>query len=173
MVLAPGRSVEDLVAVGNACCPKCAGPLHPWGHARWRVLRDGSEGDRRFRPRRVRCGPCGATQVVLPAEMLVRRRDAVTVIGEAWRSFAAGAGSRRVARRLGVPAGTARGWLRRLRLVADGRYNTSGGSAQDHLRWALAFAVTEAGQAGNNEADLWQFVAYRSQGRLLCNTNWP
>ncbi len=193
MVLRPGQSVEDLVATGNASCPKCTGPLHRWGQARWRVLRDGGAGDRRFRPRRVRCGICGVTQVVLPAEMLVRRRDSVAVVGEAWRSFAAGAGSRRVARHLGVPPGTVRGWLRRLRVVADARYSRpddgrpgdgrpgdgrfgtgrSGGSPADHLRWALAFVDAEAGAAGCIEADVWRFVAYRSQGRLLCNTNWP
>ena len=169
--------------MGNASCPRCTGPLHRWGQARWRVFRDGGAGDRRFRPRRVRCGQCGVTQVVLPAEMLVRRRDSVAVVGEAWRSFAAGAGSRRVARDLGVPPGTVRGWLRRLRVVADARYSRSGdgrsgdvrsgASPADHLRWALAFVDAEAGAAGCIEADVWRFVAYRSQGRLLSNTNWP
>jgi ribosomal protein S27AE len=173
MVLRPGEALDNLVAAGNASCPRCAGPLRRWGQARWRVVRDAGAGDHRFRPKRVRCGDCGITQVVLPADVLVRRRDPVQVVGEAWRSFAAGAGSRQVARQIGLPTGTVRGWLRRLRLLADRRYTRSGGSARDHLRWTLAFVEAEAGRAGCLEGDLWGFVAYRSQGRLLCNTNWP
>jgi hypothetical protein len=172
MVLRPGSSFEDLVATPNASCPRCAGPLRRWGQARWRVVRDSGAGDRRFRPGRVRCARCGVTQVVLPAEVLVRRRDSVAVIGAAWRGFAGGAGSRRVAHLLGVPAHTVRGWLRRLKTLAHAIYGAFGGSARDELQWALAYVVIEAGQAGS-EVDLWQSVAYRSQGRLLCNTSWP
>ena len=170
MVLRPGESFEDLVATPNGSCPRCAGPLRRWGQARWRVVRDGSAGNRRFRPGRVRCARCGVTQVVLPPDMLLRRRDSVAVIGEAWRCFAGGAGSRRVAHLLGVPTETVRGWLRRLRMVARTIFGAIGGTAQDQLRWALTSVVTQAGGRG---VDLWRSVAYRSQGRLLSDTSWP
>jgi hypothetical protein len=170
MVLRPGQSFEDLLATPkNQSCPRCAGPLRRWGQARWRIVRDGG-GDRRFRPGRVRCSRCGVTQVVLPPDVLLRRRDSVAVIGEAWRCFAGGAGSRQVAHLLGVPAETVRGWLRRLRMLARAIFGEVGGSARDQLRWALTSVVTQAGRRG---ADLWQWVAYRSQGRLLSNTSWP
>src|ERR1700677_2469583 len=97
MVLRAGESLDDLVVTGNDSCPGCGGALRRWGQARWRVVRS-PDGDWGFRPSRVRCADCGVTQVVLPADVLVRRRDAVVVVGRAWRSFAGGSGARRVAR---------------------------------------------------------------------------
>jgi hypothetical protein len=173
MVLRPGESVEDLVSTGNGSCPGCGGTLRKWGQARWRVIRD-LQGEWGLRPSRVRCGDCGVTHVVLPAEVLVRRRDAVAVVGRAWRSFADGSGARRVARGLGVPMETVRGWLRRLRAMARDRYGSAPSFDQPELATALAFVVREANRAGcHGEADLWRFVAHRSQGRLLYNTSWP
>jgi|SRR5579859_1996878 len=173
IMLRSGESVEDLIATGNSSCPSCGGALRRWGHARWRVVR-GSDGDPGFRPGRVRCADCGVTQVVLPPEVLVRRRDATVVVGRAWRSFAEGAGARRVARLLGLPMETVRGWLRRLRTLARAMYATFEASSQHHLKWALGYVVGEANLAGcQAEGDVWRFVAYRSQGRLLCNTSWP
>jgi hypothetical protein len=57
--------------------------------------------------------------VLLPASVLLRRADAVTVIGAALLAKAAGAGHRRVAVLVAVPASTVRGWLRRITAVAD------------------------------------------------------
>jgi hypothetical protein len=57
--------------------------------------------------------------VLLPASVLLRRADAVTVIGAALLSKAGGAGHRPVAALVGVPASTVRGWLRRITAVAD------------------------------------------------------
>src|SRR5690606_1819850 len=94
------------------------GRLRRWGQARWRSVRGAGAGETRFRPPRVRCADCGVTQVVLPADVLVRRRDAAVVIGRAWRAFAGGAGARRVAAGLGLPMETVRGWLRRLQALA-------------------------------------------------------
>jgi hypothetical protein len=173
MVLGPSESVEDLVSTGNASCPGCGGALRKWGWARWRVVRD-LNGEWGLRPSRVRCDDCGVTHVVLPAEVLVRRRDAMAVVGRAWRSFARGSGARRVARVLGVPMETVRGWLRRLRALARDRYGSFPSLDQPALGTTLTFVVGEAARAGYHaEADLWRFVAYRSQGQLLYNTSWP
>jgi len=111
--------VEADLTGGLVACPVCVGVLRPWGHARLRVLR-GEELSAAFRPRRGRCGSCLATQVLLPDFCLARRRDRVEVIGEALAAKAAGAGYRGIAVRIGVPAGTVRGWLRRFGSVAEG-----------------------------------------------------
>jgi hypothetical protein len=58
------------------------------------------------------------TQVLLPAGVLLRRADEVEVIGAALARAAAGWGHRRVAERVGRPASTVRGWLRRFRARA-------------------------------------------------------
>jgi hypothetical protein len=51
--------------------------------------------------------------VLLPAWCLLRRADAVAVIGAALEAAAAGDGHRRIAVMLGRAAATVRGWLRR------------------------------------------------------------
>jgi len=51
--------------------------------------------------------------VLLADLVLLRRRDEVSVIGAAIEANVAGDGYRRIARGLGVPADTVRGWLRR------------------------------------------------------------
>lgn len=57
--------------------------------------------------------------MLLPASVLLRRADAVTVIGLALLAKAGGAGHRPIAALLGLPASTVRGWLRRVTAVAD------------------------------------------------------
>lgn len=57
--------------------------------------------------------------MLLPASLLLRRADAVTVIGQALVAKAGGAGHRPIATLLDVPASTVRGWLRRIAGVAD------------------------------------------------------
>jgi hypothetical protein len=52
--------------------------------------------------------------------VLLRRADAVTVIGVALLAKASGCGHRRVAELVGRPATTVRGWLRRIGRVAVG-----------------------------------------------------
>ena len=110
-------AVENVLRSGLLRCPaiSCGERLAPWGWARGRVVR----GAGRFRPRRGRCRGCRRTQVLLPASVLLRRADAVTVIGAALLARAGGAGHRRVAVLVGVPASTVRGWLRRITAVAD------------------------------------------------------
>ena len=99
-------------------CPDCGGVLAPWGWARGRVLRSGA-GMVRLRPRRTRCGGCGASHVLLPVFVLLRRVDLAEVIGEALAAKASGAGARAIAVVLGRPVDTVRGWLRRFSARAE------------------------------------------------------
>jgi hypothetical protein len=113
------------------------------------------------------------TQVVLPPEALVRRRDVVVVVGRAWRSAAAGAGARRVASELGLPMETVRGWLRCLRSLLREAYGGPPEGDSDRLQRGLATVTAEAHAAGwHREDEMWRYVAFRSQGLLLTNTNW-
>lgn len=110
--------VEADLRAGLLGCPAvgCGGCLGPWGSARERLVR----GAGRLLPRRGRCRRCRRTQVLLPASVLLRRADAVTVIGAALLAKAAGAGGHRpIAALLRVPASTVRGWLRRIVTVAQ------------------------------------------------------
>jgi hypothetical protein len=109
--------VEADLRSGRLECPAggCEAALGPWGSARERVVR----GAGRLLPHRGRCRGCRRTQVLLPASVLLRRADAVTVIGAALLAKATGAGHRPIAALLQVPASTVRGWLRRLVAVAQ------------------------------------------------------
>jgi hypothetical protein len=110
-------AVENDLLAGLLGCPAtgCGAVLGPWGSARERTVR----GAGRLRPRRGRCRGCRRTQVLLPASVLLRRADAVTVIGAALLAKAGGSGHRPIAVTLNVPASTVRGWLRRIVTVAD------------------------------------------------------
>jgi len=66
-------------------------------------------------PQGARCFSCGATHVLLPAGLVLRRADTVEVIGTALAVKARGSGHRTIAARLGRPASTVRRWLRRTR----------------------------------------------------------
>ncbi|HET7475849.1 MAG TPA: hypothetical protein VFJ97_07470 [Dermatophilaceae bacterium] len=57
--------------------------------------------------------------MLLPASVLLRRADAVTVIGPALLAKAGGSGHRPIAVLLNVPASTVRGWLRRIVEVTE------------------------------------------------------
>jgi len=111
-------AVETALLGGRLGCPVagCEGRLAPWGWARERAVR-GLVG--RLRPRRSVCVDCRRSQVLLPASVLLRRADAVTVIGAALLAKAGGLGHRRVAARVRRPASTVRGWLRRVGRVAE------------------------------------------------------
>jgi Homeodomain-like domain len=105
--------VERQLAGGELACPSCGGVLGGWGQARPRRVRMPAGPDELLVPRRARCGRCGGTHVLLPAQFLSRRADAGAVIGAALEAAAAGAGFRKVAQMLGRAASTVRGWLRR------------------------------------------------------------
>jgi hypothetical protein len=132
--------------------------------------------------------------VLLPVSVLVRRADVVTVIGAALAAKAAGHGHRRVAARLGRPAETVRGWLRRFtaRVEAVRVVFTRWCRALDPdpvlpgpagSGWADAVAAVNATAdalvarfsgvgAVVGEVPVWQVAAAVSTGRLL-SPGWP
>ena len=100
---------RDLV-VPRLACPSCATVMTFWGWYR----RDVRAGDVvRLWVRRLWCGPCGATQAVLPEFVVHGRLDSVEVIGDTIAVMVAGVGMRPAALRAGVPHTTARDWRRR------------------------------------------------------------
>lgn len=105
--------VERMLGEGSLCCPVCGGRLARWGHGRERTVFGPGRAGRVMRPRRSRCAGCGATHMLLPARLLLRRPDEAAVIGAALAAAARGRGHRRIARALQVPEDTVRGWLRR------------------------------------------------------------
>ena len=127
-------AVEQALVAGRLSCPSCGGALAPWASAGPRVVRSGGA-EASLTPRRGRCRSCAKTHVLLPDRCLLRRRDAVADIVTALVAKVAGHGRRRIAQRLGVPADTVRGWLRRF------------GERAEELRahcWRLAHALDPA-----------------------------
>ncbi len=178
-------AVEQLLAARELHCPHCRGELRPWGSARPRPVRElGTETV--CTPRRSRCASCEKTHVLLADTTLLRRRDALAVIGAALLAKAAGEGSRLIGRRLGVHPDTVRGWLRRFALRAEGW--------RAHC-WAWAHALDASlgpiAPAGSVFADAvsaiglavaaatrrfgprpgWGWAAVITAGRLLANTS--
>jgi Domain of unknown function (DUF6431) len=120
LYLDPEQTDADL-GVRRLRCPSCPdGRLAPWAHARPRVvsLLDGRR--ERLTPRRARCTDCRRTHVLLPSWCVPRRGHGVEVIATALADQLRGGGYHGIAGRLGVPAGTVRGWLRRVGRGAEG-----------------------------------------------------
>lgn len=180
--------VERVLRAGLLRCD-CGGRLRPWGRARERgVRRVGGDEDRRS-PRRSRCSSCGRTHVLLPVDSLLRRRDAVGVIGAALTARATGSSIAKVAAGVvGVAFATVRGWLRRFAGVADtvwARFTVLAHDTDPLLGPICATgsvvgdAVEAVGQAARAVAlrlgplDPWEFAAAATGGRLLCNTSCP
>lgn len=181
--------VEGRLARGELACPGCGGELRPWGWARRRVLREAG-GLRVVRPRRSRCGSCGVSHVLLPVFALLRRADAVSVIGAALAAKAAGAGVRRIAAAVGRPVETVRGWLRRfagraeaVRVVFTALLVSVGVDPVPPAAMRSAFADAVAAVAGAavavssrwlgvGELPLWGLAVAVSGGRLLA-PGWP
>lgn len=185
MVCAEEATVEVELRGGRLACPGCGGRLGPWGYARVRVIR-GLPGP--LRPRRAKCRACGETHVLLPELCLLRRRDAVAVIGAALLAKAAGAGHRGIAERLGIPKDTVRGWLRRFRADAEavrvlfsrwafaldcelGTVAPAGGSFADAV--AVIGVAARAFVLRFGPRAVWPLVAQLSGGVLLCHTSCP
>jgi len=183
IVCAEKARVEAELVGGLLACPSCRGVLGPWGHARERVTRRFS-GDWRWRPRRARCRGCHGTHVLLAEVCLLRRQDEVEVIGAAIEAHVGGDGHRPIAARLGVAAGTVRGWLRRFEANAEAIralftrsavvldpmlgpiVPVAGGRVVDALEaigvasraWVLRFGP----------CSVWQIVSRLSAGGVLC-----
>jgi hypothetical protein len=137
--------------------------------------------------------------VLLLVDALLRRADAVEVIGAALMARAAGVGHRRIAARLGRAASTVRGWLRRFASRAEVlRVVFTALAATISVRAPLpgvrpggvfAAAVEAVGAAAAAVAvrfrvgvvSGWRLVCAVSSGRLLApgwpdgagNTSWP
>jgi hypothetical protein len=184
-----GAVVERQLAGGDLLCPSCGGVLGGWGHARPRRVRVWGGAGRELVPRRSRCRGCGATHVLLPAWCLARRADAGEVIGRALEAKAAGSGHRAIARLLGRPASTVRGWLRALAraagrvrerftalaavLVPDPPLPGPAGSPLADAVAAVAAAAAAAGRVpGAGEVARWQLAAAVTCGLLLAPA-WP
>lgn len=173
--------VERMLVSGDLSCPACRGVLAPWGNARWRTSR-GPRGPVRHRPRRARCVACGATHVLLAESWLVRRADAVAVIGAALEAKVMGAGHRLIATVLARSVSTVRGWLRRFAVRAEqvrGHFtrllHALDPSAAGLVPASSVFAdaVEAIGRAGAaavlrlSPVDPWAFASRASGGRLL------
>lgn len=180
--------VDRVLRAGLLECD-CGGQLRPWGQARERGFRRAGGDEERRSPRRSRCSSCGRTHVLLPADSLLRRRDAVGVIGGALTARAKGSSMATVAAGVaGVAFATVRGWLRRFAVVADAaraRFTVLAHDADPLLGPIRATgsvvgdAVEVIGQAARAAAlrlgpiDAWRFAAVATGGRLLCNTSCP
>lgn len=178
-------AVEADLRGGRLGCPRCGSGLRPWGHGVEREVRFrlGSE-PRRFR--RSICRACAGTHVLVPEDTLLRRRDAVEVVGAALTAKARGDGHRRIAADLGRHASTVRGWLRRFAVMAD--------ELREHFtRWAHALdpghdRVSPGGSAFADAVEAvgvlamvavrrfgprppWLLASVVTGGGLLCNTS--
>jgi hypothetical protein len=183
------EAVETALATGRIGCPECGAALSRWGWARFRVVR-GPGGPVRVHPRRGRCASCGVTQVLLPVSVLVRRADAVEVIGAALVARAAGSGWRSIAARLGRPGATVRGWLRAFAsragavrmfftvlLVGVGVDPVPAAAAGTAFRDAVAAVLAAAAGAGSRWPGMvglspWRIACAATGGRLLA-PGWP
>ena len=119
LLCADAAGAAVALAGGQLACPCGRGRLAPWGHARQRVITLPGGTQARLTPVRARCRACGRTQVLLPGWCAPRRRHGIAVIAAAAGAALQGTGHRVIAARLGVPPGTVRGWLRRLRARAE------------------------------------------------------
>jgi hypothetical protein len=177
-------AVETALCGGGLRCPAlgCGQRLARWGWARERGVR----GAGRLTPRRAVCTGCGRTHVLLPASVLLRRADAVTVIGTALLAKASGCGHRRVAELVGCPSSTVRGWLRRMERVAA-RVLAVFAAAAAELGTEFAAPAPATGPTGvvvelvgalaravarrlGGSCEPWRLAAVISGGRLLAPT---
>ena len=188
IIVRTGELAEQALAEGTMGCPRrgCAGTLAPWGYGRRRRIRGLGAEAIEVRPRRVRCGGCEATHVLLPAALQARRADATEVIGTALARKAAGLGHRRIAATLGRSPSTVRRWLRRargcdhlnwlwqrgaqvlIRLDADAfnQLASTGNLLRDVLT-VLAAAAWWARQRLGLTEPLWTLIGLHTGGRLL------
>lgn len=178
---AAGREIE----VPRFDCPACVRPMISWSG----YLRDVRAGAvRRIWVPRAKCVPCAVTHALLPAFCLLRRLDAVEVIGAGLEGGGAGRGKRSIAKILDVPHTTVRDWWRRFAeraamiAAAAGAIAVSLGAPAPTLgaeppRAALG-ALTAAHDAarrrlGRRVPTAWRYAALVSGGELLGTTTHP
>ena len=178
-------AVETDLQDGRLACPSCGPGLRPWGHGVEREVHLGVGVERR-RLRRSICRACGATHVLVPEDMLLRRRDAVEVVGAALTAKARGQGHRCIAADLGRPESTVRGWLRRFAAMAgalrehftgwayalDPAHDrlSPGGTALFHAVEAIGvFGIVAVRRFGPRPP--WSLACVVTGGGLLCNTS--
>lgn len=181
-------AVEQRLGSGRLACPGCSAVLARWGHARGRQVRD-ADGALWIVPRRARCTGCGATHVLLPVVLLLRRADTAAVIGAGLTAKAAGAGHRLIAALLGRPPETVRGWLRRfgprveaVRAVFTGWCRDlqpdpalpgpAGSAWADALAAILAAVAALEARFVLGEVPVWQ-AAVAVSAALLLSPGWP
>ena len=180
-------AVEADLVNGHLACPNCGAGLRPWGYGIERDVRLVENTERR-RFRRSFCRSCSCTHVLVHEDTLVRRRDSAEVIGMALTAKARGDGHRRIARALGRPASTVRGWLRRFASRADAirehftRWAHFVAVALDHrsvAESAFSDAVSAIGMLGMvavqrfGPRPVWSMASFVTGGGLLCNTSSP
>lgn len=175
--------VEQMLVDGRLVCPLCQGRLAPWSHARARLVFGEGILRWRVRPRRSRCTGCGVTHVLLPVNLLVRRRDEIGVIGTALHLAGEGVSCVAIAGSLGRPVGLVRGWVRRLagraervravftRLVValdpdPPPIEPAGGAVADAVR-AIATAAGAAAGRFAFTVSPWELAAAATSGSLL------
>ncbi len=180
-------AVETALVGGRLACPNCGSVLRPWAHGTAREVRCRT-GSQHRRPRRSICAGCRRTHVLLAEDTLVRRRDAVDVIGDALTAWVGGSGHRAIAWVLGVPADTVRGWIRRFRLVAvrirelftrwahvldpgRGPVVPTGSAAGDALDAIGVVGVLAVRRFGPRSP--WALASTVTNGTLLANTSSP
>jgi hypothetical protein len=186
-VLTVGNSAavaEELLGNGLLSCPGCGGRLGGWGHAVRRRVFTAGRIPVAVRPRRARCGSCGATHVLLPAWLLARRCDGAGVIGDVLARAARGQGFRSIAAVSGVPADTVRDRLRRFGssagrvrefftrlagvLAADPvPLDPAGGVLGDAVVAVAAAAAAAAGRWPALAVSAWELAAAVTMGSLL------
>jgi hypothetical protein len=117
LLFADLSAADQSLASGALKCPHvgCRGQLGPWGWARRRTVRVTPGAGEHYTPRRGRCRGCGRTQVLASTRTFPHHPDTATTVGTALLAAIEGLGHRRVAERVGLPATTVRGWLRRAR----------------------------------------------------------
>lgn len=176
--------VESALFAGEISCPDCDATLRPWGYGRPRTIRFGN-GKESITPRRGRCCSCKKTHVMLPTNLLSRRRDSVRVIGSALTLLADGMGLQEVADQLDLPSATVRGWKRPIRDYAEKirvhftRLALSLDATVEIAPTDSAFsdaiaAIAAAGRAGVVRQVTkypWHFASFATSSMLLCNTS--
>jgi transposase-like protein len=179
---------QRTLTAGTLGCPHagCGGVVYRDGRARARRVRTREGGERELCPQRVACRRCGRVNVVLPAWCVPGRCDDAETIGAALVAAARGRGHRSIAKRLGRPATTVRGWLRAARAHAEDlragahlrqdqieretEQLRPAGSLLGDAVTALAAAAAAARRffgGGRCATSLWEFIVLISGGRLL------